>query len=102
MLADQAVSTGSLDHSSPMMWAGHAVAALLTIAVLRHGEVTAVRLIQALRLQLVPFLPLFHPLAVTPGAPFNPASWQVRPLRNLGVPLLVMRHRGPPLLPVVS
>lgn len=91
-----------MDDASPLMWAGHALAALATIAVLRHGEVTAVRLITALRLRVVAFLPAFLPLAVEPGAPVIPADWPVRPLRNLGAPLLVMRHRGPPLLPVVS
>jgi hypothetical protein len=101
-MMDHATATGGMDHSSPVMWLGHAIAAVLTIAVLRHGEVTALRLIQALGLKMIPFLPLFQPLAVTPGAPFDPAGWPVRALRNLGVPLLVMRHRGPPLLPVVS
>jgi hypothetical protein len=91
-----------MDHSSPLMWAGHALAALATIAVLRHGEVTAVRLIKALRLRVVSFLPVFRLLAVEPGARVFPADWPVRPLRNLGAPLLVMRHRGPPLLPAVS
>ena len=101
-MLNQATIVGGMDHSAPVMWLGHAIAAVLTIAVLRHGEVTALRLIQALGLKMVPFLPLFQPLAVAPGAPFDPAGWPVRPLRNLGVPLLVMRHRGPPLLPVVS
>lgn len=91
-----------MDHASPLMWAGHALAALATIAVLRHGEVTAVRLITALRLRVIAFLPVFLPLAVESGAPVIPADWPVRPLRNLGAPLLVMRHRGPPLLPLVS
>ncbi|NUU33351.1 hypothetical protein HNO80_17330 [Arthrobacter sp. C9C5] len=91
-----------MDHASPMMWAGHALAALATIAVLRHGEVTAMCLITALRLRVVAFLPVFLPLAVEPGAPVIPADWPVRVLRNLGAPLLVMRHRGPPLRPVAS
>ena len=91
-----------MDHSSPLMWAGHALAALATIAVLRHGEVTAVRLIMALRLKLVCFLPIFRLPAVESDARVIPADWPVRALRNLGAPLLVMRHRGPPLLPVVS
>lgn len=91
-----------MDHSSPLMWAGHALAALATIAVLRHGEVTAVRMILALRLRVVSFLPVVRVLAVEPGARVIPADWPVRPLRNLGAPLLVMRHRGPPLLPAVS
>lgn len=91
-----------MDYSAPVMWLGHSSAVVLTVAVLRHGEVTTVRLIQALGLTLVPFLRLFQPLAVAPGAPFDPTNWPVRPLCNLGVLLLVMRYRGPPMLPVVS
>jgi len=92
----------AMDHASPLMWAGHALAALATITVLRHGEVTAVRLITALHLRVIAFLPVVLPLAIEPGAPIIPADWPVRPLRNLGAPLLVMRHRGPPPLSVVS
>lgn len=101
-MLEHVVTAGAMDHSAPTMGLAHAIAAALTIAVLRHGEVTTVRLIQALRLKLVPFLRLFQPLAVAPGAPFDPTNWPVRPLRNLGVLLLVMRYRGPPTLPVVS
>ena len=93
---------GALDHTSPAMLLGHALAAIATIAVLRYGEVTAVRLLTALGLRLVPFLRAIQPLAVEPEAKVIPADWAVRPLRNLGVPLLAMRHRGPPALPVVS
>lgn len=98
----EAAMSAGMTHASPMMWVSHACAAVLTVAVLRHGEVTAVRLLRALRLKVTAFLPLFVPLAVEPGAPALPASWPVRTLRNLGAPLLVMRHRGPPLFPVVS
>lgn len=98
----EAAMTAGMNDASPMMWLSHAVAAVVTVAVLRHGEVVAVRLIAALRLKVTAFLPLFVPLAVEPGAAILPSSWPVRPLRNLGAPLLVMRHRGPPLFPVVS
>ncbi|MCW3767302.1 MULTISPECIES: hypothetical protein [Paenarthrobacter] len=92
-------AVAAMDHTSPLMWAAHAVAALATIAVLRHGEVTAVRLAMALRLRLIPFLIVCRPLALAPQAALDPSSWPVRARRNLGVPLLVMRHRGPPLRP---
>jgi hypothetical protein len=84
------------------MWLGHAVAAVLTVALLRHGEVAVVRLVQAMRLRVTAFLPLFQPLPARPPAAALPVNRPVRPLRNLGAPLLVMRHRGPPLLPLVS
>ncbi|KRE81917.1 hypothetical protein [Arthrobacter sp. Soil763] len=91
-----AAAVPAMDHAAPLMWVGHAVAAALTIAVLRRGEVTAVRLVEALRLRVTAFLPLFQPLPPAPAAVEPPAGRPVQPLPNLGVPLLVMRHRGPP------
>ena len=90
------ILSAAADHSSPLMWLGHAVAAVLTVAVLRHGEVAVVRLVQAMRTRVTAFLPLFQPLPVRPAAAVLPTNRRVRPLRNLGAPLLVMRHRGPP------
>lgn len=94
--------TAAMDHSSPLMWAGHAVAAVLTVALLRRGEVSVVRLVRALRLRVTTFLPLFQPLPEPPAAVDRPPSRRLQPLRNLGVPLLVMRHRGPPAAPTAS
>ncbi|MGJ3191486.1 hypothetical protein [Paenarthrobacter sp. FR1] len=94
--------SGPLDHASPMMGLGHCLAAVATIAVLRYGEVTGVRLLTALGLRLIPFLRIIQPLAVEPGASVIPSDWAVRPLRNLGIPFLTMRHRGPPMLPALS
>lgn len=96
------VLSSAADHTSPLMWLGHAVAAVLTVALLRHGEVAVVRLAQAMRLRVTAFLPLLLPLPVRPAPAALPANRPVRPLRNLGAPLLVMRHRGPPLLPLES
>ncbi|QOT21311.1 hypothetical protein [Paenarthrobacter sp. YJN-D] len=96
------VAAGPSDHSSPSMVVGHVLAAVATIAVLRYGEVTAVRLLAALGLRLIPFLRIIQPLAVNPGPNVIPSDWAVRPLRNLGVPLLAMRHRGPPRRPATS
>lgn len=90
-------SMALMDHSSPLMWLGHVVAAVFTIAVLRHGEVTLLRLLAALRMRLLPVIPRVAPLVVVPGSLTMPVDRRVTPLRNLGVPLLVMRHRGPPL-----
>jgi hypothetical protein len=91
-------SMALMDHSSPFMWLGHVVAAVFTIAVLRHGEVTLLKLLAALRMRLLPVIPRVAPLVVVPGSLTMPLDRRVTPLRNLGVPLLVMRHRGPPLL----
>ena len=94
--------SSAADHTSPLMWLGHAVAAILTVAILRRGEVAVVCLVQAMRLRVTAFLPLFQPLPVRRAPAALPANRPVRALRNLGAPLLVMRHRGPPLLPLVS
>ncbi|MDZ4351653.1 MAG: hypothetical protein U1B81_03395 [Arthrobacter sp.] len=96
------IISSAADHTSPLMWLGHAFAAILTVAVLRHGEVAALRLVQAMRLHVTSFLPLFQTFPALPAAAVLPANQPVRPLRNLGAPLLVLRHRGPPLLPFVS
>ena len=101
-LAGGSMLPSAADHTSPLMWLGHSVAALLTVAILRHGESAVVQLVQAARLRVTAYLPLFLPLPVPPARAALPANRPVRPLRNLGAPLLVMRHRGPPPLPIVS
>ena len=85
-----------MEHSSPWMWLGHGVAALLTIVFLRRGERAALQVCDALGLRVTALIPLLLALpAVQAGRRF-PAVWPVRRLGSLGVPLLVMRHRGPP------
>lgn len=101
-LAGGTMLPSAADHTSPLMWFGHSVAALLTVALLRHGEAAVVQLVGAARLRVTAYLPLFLPLPVPPARAALPCNRPVRPLRNLGVPLLVMRHRGPPPLPLVS
>lgn len=100
-LANGTMLPSAADHSSPLMWVWHSVAALLTVAVLRHGEAAVVQLVQAARLRVRAYLPLFLPLPVPSARAALPANRPVRPLPNLGAPLLVMRHRGPPPLPIV-
>lgn len=97
-----AILSSAANHASPLMWLGHAAAAVLTVAVLRHGETAVVRLVQAMRLRVTAFLPLFQPLPARPAPAALPANRPVLALRNLGAPLLVLRHRGPPPLPFVS
>lgn len=96
------VLSAAADDLWDQMWLGHAVAAILTVAILRHGEVTILRLVRAVRLRVTACLPLFRSLPVPPARSSLPPDLPVRPLRNLGVPLVVMRHRGPPPLPIVS
>ncbi|HSN37851.1 MAG TPA: hypothetical protein VLT34_16005 [Arthrobacter sp.] len=100
--ATDTILSSAADHTSPLMWLGHAVAGIMTVAVLRHGEAAVLRLAHAMRLRVTAFLPLLLPLPVRPAPAALPANRPVRPLRNLGAPMLVMRHRGPPVLPLVS
>ncbi|MFF2675520.1 hypothetical protein ACFVRT_02885 [Arthrobacter koreensis] len=78
-----------------LMWASHALAAVATVWIIAHGERTLVRLIEALGVRPGALLPFFRPAHL----PRPIASvLAVRPLglRNLGIPLLTLRHRGPP------
>lgn len=92
----------AMHHDSSVMWLCHALAAVATVAVLRHGEVTAIQLRQALRMRIVRLLPAFRPLVMSPTSRIQPANWPVLVLPSLGVLLLAMRHRGPPVLSLVS
>lgn len=82
--------------ASPLMWAAHAAAALVTIVALRHGERMArailglairfaVRLIQA-----VVVVPEGEPAAAVPAPRLT--------LRDVAERIGRLRHRGPPLL----
>ncbi|QWT23962.1 hypothetical protein KPL76_00460 [Subtercola sp. PAMC28395] len=79
------------------MWAAHAVAAVVTVVALARGE-SAIRVLYstaALRLRAVMTLPFLQPVpAVSPyvaGAEPEPSH-----LRDLGIYLGSLRHRGPP------
>lgn len=85
-----------MDHTSSLMGLSHALAAVFTVALLRRGEVLAVRLLHALRLRLVRLLPFLRPISLGPAITLD--SRPVLALPSLGVPLLALRHRGPPLL----
>lgn len=90
-----------MDHSSPVMWLSHIVAAVFTVAILRHGESVAVVLMDTLRLRVMPLLVLVHVLASEADPAPVPGSWPVRVLPSLGIPCNVMRYRGPPPLPAL-
>lgn len=81
------------------MWAAHAVAAVLTIVVLRHGERAFWSLFAsaalAIRSVWAPLTPV-----VVPGASYAlPPVARVFVPRALAMLLSTMRHRGPPLAP---
>ena len=92
--AAAAASTAAPAHGLAM-WLSHALAAAATVWIIAHGERTLVRLVEALGVRPGALLPLFRPAHLPrPVA----AVLAVRPLglRNLGIPLLTLRHRGPP------
>ena len=83
-------------HSSALMWIGHLLAAAATVALIRNGEAALLRILEAMRLRITAILPLFLPLPLGPRIPKLSLLIPAEPFRNLGVPLLAMRHRGPP------
>lgn len=91
-----AVSMSHLGGHGWQMWLGHGLAAILTILILRYGETRAFRLLDALRLKITAVLRLAAVAIPAPGRLLaNPPSLLL-PLADLGIPLPVMRHRGPP------
>lgn len=88
--------------SSALMWLGHLLAAAATVALIRNGEAALLRILAAMRLRITTILPLILPLPLGPRVAKLSALVPVTPLRNLGVPLLAMRHRGPPAAAAVS
>ena len=89
-------------HSSALMWIGHLLAAAATVALIRNGEAALLRILETMRLRITAILPLFLPLPLGPRIPKLSVLIPAAPLRNLGVPLLAMRHRGPPAAAVSS
>jgi len=82
-------------HSDAVMWAAHGLAALVTVAVVLHGERVFWGLFDTLRLT---FLTLFRPLAAanTPLSVSVPVVVR-RILAPIAPPFLSsVKHRGPP------
>jgi hypothetical protein len=96
--ASGAASSAHLGHNTPGMWVAHGIAAVITIAAFRWGEQTLRRLVELTRLRFRALvrLPFVQPV---PGRALLRAD--PRPvadgLRDLGVLLGTMRHRGPPV-----
>ena len=96
-MAGRHMQSSSVIPDSPMMWLSHASAALVTIVALRFGEQAFWGLFETARMQLgrvarrvvVPVADVFAPAPVHVES-FAPA------LRDLGILIGRMRHRGPP------
>jgi len=89
-----------MDHNSLPMLGAHLIAATITIALLRRGEVAAIALWRAISLELLDFFSIrfVHPPAA-PETISAVVSSHFRALTDLGAPRLTMRHRGPPEFP---
>jgi hypothetical protein len=88
--------THSMPPTDPWMWAGHATAALVTIAALRYGELAFWSLYRIARIGLARLMvaPALVPLDTAQAAPA--AAHGERVVRDLGILIGRMRHRGPP------
>jgi hypothetical protein len=104
MLADlgSAPAAHSSTHDAAWMWLAHAVAAVITIVALRHGESAFWGLFATVRLGI---RSLFAALAgvlagaTLPGAPRSAVSTaRMFTPRDLALVFSRMRHRGPPAL----
>lgn len=91
-----AASVHATGHTGWAMWLAHAVAAVVTIVALRHGERAFWGLFESARLVI---RSLFAPaaLVILPPAPRRtPTTAPVSTPRDLGVLLSSRSHRGPP------
>ncbi|MCB1274341.1 MAG: hypothetical protein KDB25_08125 [Leucobacter sp.] len=86
-------STAGTGGADTGMWIAHAVAAVLTIALLHRGEL-AVTVLARLILRVLP-LPRPRPITTT-GPRVRPVRLPVRPLHERLVALSAISHRGPP------
>lgn len=82
---------------TPSMWLTHATAVLVTVVVLRFGEQAFWGLFETARVRLVRAAERLAvaPVAVGPSIT-APTTAEPARLRDLGLPLARLRHRGPP------
>ncbi len=99
-MAGPPMQASSVIPDSPLMWLSHASAALVTIVALRFGEqafwglfeTARIRLERVVRRAVVRVADVFAPAPVR-GESESPT------LRDPGILIGRMRHRGPPLVP---
>ena len=86
--------TASPETADAIMWAGHAIAALLTVALLHRGEHALVALLQVLRRSIL----LIVVASIPPlrAATAEPLQFAVRPWHTRWCNTASITHRGPP------
>ena len=92
-------AAAALEKSSVQMWVGHAVAAVVTIIVLRYGERAFWRLVELAGARLARFAVVSDVLPETPGVSRHrilAALADREGLRPLDVLHSPRSHRGPP------
>jgi hypothetical protein len=93
-----AVPAGHASEQSPSMWATHATAVLVTVVALRFGEQAFWGLFRTARVRVERAADrlVAVPVPVAAATPV-PATPEPARLRDLGLPLVRLRHRGPPV-----
>ncbi|MEV7646248.1 hypothetical protein [Arthrobacter sp. NPDC089319] len=89
------VSPHEATAATPAMAAAHLAAAVATVLLLRRGEHAAAALAGAVALAEPRRLGSWRPMPRARLA--APVELLIQPFAALGIPLLSMRHRGPPL-----
>jgi len=100
-MASQHMHESSVIPDSPQMWLSHATAALVTIVALRFGEQAFWGLFETARIRLGRVLrrvPARVASFAPPVAIYGRGDAPV--LRDLGILIGRMRHRGPPVAPL--
>ncbi|MFF1876681.1 hypothetical protein [Leifsonia sp. NPDC058230] len=86
--------------TTPAMWLSHAMAVLITVIALRFGERAFWGLFETARMgvaRIVSHLASTAPAVLAPAAsPAAAVESEPSLLRDLGLPLARLRHRGPP------
>lgn len=88
------LTTTHVGHDGAWMWVAHAIAAVVTILALGHGERALRALLSLSGWNLVARVLAWHPSPVSPPAP---VVWGQLPSPRRAVPLRVLRRRGPPV-----
>lgn len=97
-----AMPASHADPTTPSMWLTHATAVLITVLALRFGERAFWSLFETARVGVLRFARLVAGAAPVPvrvvAVVSAVAAAEPARLRDLGLPLARLRHRGPPVL----